>query len=329
MTLRIGILGAADIAPKAVIEPAAELNGVQVAAVAARDPKRAEAFANAHDIPRVLDTYRDVIDDPEVDIIYVPTPASLHGYWTKEAIKSGKIVLCEKPFAANAAEAKEVAQAVDDSGLIVMEAMHSLHHPLWAATKEVLNSGELGTIKSVDVEFSWPIPDRSDIRWNPDLAGGALMDMGVYPVTLLRYLFGELTVRTASAKAQTGVDGTLEAELVTSEGVHVTFKTSMEGDVEPAQFLDVTGTDGSLRLTGYVHPHNGGKLIVRTKDGVREEEASARSSYSYMLEELLLAATTGADVVTDAQSATSTMQLIDDLYTAAGLEVRTPTPIDG
>ena len=324
MTIRIGILGAADIAPTAVIEPARTLDSVEVVAVAARDPERARSFAEEYGIPRVLPDYQAVVDDPEVDVVYVPTPASLHGYWTKQAIAAGKSVLCEKPFTANAEEAREVAAAAEASDVVVMEAMHALHHPLWRDAKLVIDSGDLGTLHQIEVEFSWPIPDKSDIRWNPDLAGGALMDMGIYPLTLVEYLFGSVSVVSAEADSEGGVDGTLTADLLSGGGVPIKFKTSMDTDVTPTQLLQVVGDDGSVKLTQFVHPHNDGELEVTVAGKKRVLSADKRASYSYMLEVLERALTNGGDVITDAAAATVTMQLIDDLYLAAGMQPRKP-----
>ncbi len=327
MTLRIGILGAADIGPKAVINPAKELPGVEVTAVAARDGRRAAAYAQEHDIPRVLPDYEAVVSDPDIDIVYIPTPASLHGYWTKRAVAEGKVVLCEKPFAANSEEAQEVATAAAQANVLVMEAMHSLYHPLWTAAKQAIDSGELGKLESIDVDFSWPIADKGDIRWNPNLAGGALMDMGIYPVTLLSYLFGDLTVLSSEAREEDGVDGTLTAQMETSDGVQISFKTSMDADATPAQILEVTGSEGSLTLTGFVHPYDGGKLTVTASGGSQELLADERTSYSFMLEVLRNAVNEGGDIITDAARAVTTMQLIDQLYEAAGLEPRQPTAV--
>lgn len=324
MTIRIGVLGAAAIAPIAVIDPAAELDGVEVTAVAARDPERAAELAREHEIPQVLSDYQAVIDDPQVDAVYIPTPASLHGYWTKQAIAAGKPVLCEKPFTANAAEAREVAAAANAANVLVMEAMHSPYHPIWQEAKRVLGSGDLGKIESVYAEFSWPIPDKTDIRWNPDLAGGALMDMGIYPVTLVADLFGPVTVQSAAAEAEGGVDGTLTAQLTGAAGEPITLQTSMDPDVEMAQVLRVKGTRGSLTFTGFVHPHNLGHLSITRGEETVEVTADPRSSYSYMLEAFRDAIQGDAGVPTDTEAAIVTMQLVDDLYEAAGLAPREP-----
>src|ERR1700744_5282179 len=126
--IRIGILGAADIAPNAILRPAREVEGAEVVAVAARDRSRAESYAAEHGIPRVLDSYEALLADPDIDVIYNPTPNGLHGRWTVVAVQAGKHVLAEKPFTANADEARSVAASVRATDRTVMEAFHYRYH---------------------------------------------------------------------------------------------------------------------------------------------------------------------------------------------------------
>jgi len=139
--LRIGTLGSSRISEPALIEPSASVAEATVAAVAARDLARAEAFALRYGIEKAYGSYQEMLDDPDVDAIYNPLPNSLHGPWALRAIAAGKHVLCEKPFASNANEAAQVAQAAAGSGLVVMEAMHYRYHPLARRMAELLRDG--------------------------------------------------------------------------------------------------------------------------------------------------------------------------------------------
>ena len=142
--LRVGTLGAARITPAALIKPARLMPEVTVTAVAARDPERARRFAAQHGIATVHGSYEELLADPDVDAVYNPLPNSLHAPWTLRAIAAGKHVLCEKPLAANEAEAAEVAAAARSSGLVVMEAFHYRHHPLARRMREIVaGPGEL------------------------------------------------------------------------------------------------------------------------------------------------------------------------------------------
>ena len=138
--LRVGCLGAARIAPAALIKPSASNEGVVCAAVAARDPSRARAFAAKYDIAKVHDSYEALLADDDLDAVYIPLPNGLHGLWTLRALAQGKHVLCEKPFTANADEAQRVADAATDSGLVVMEAFHWRYHPMAARMLAVIGS---------------------------------------------------------------------------------------------------------------------------------------------------------------------------------------------
>ena len=129
------------------------------------------------------------MEDPEIDAVYNPLPNGLHGHWTIAALRAGKHVLCEKPFTANADEARAVAEVANGNpGVVVMEAFHYQYHPLTKRLVEIVRSGELGNITKVDVAFSAPLWKKGDIRYQLALAGGATMDMGCYPISLLRLL---------------------------------------------------------------------------------------------------------------------------------------------
>src|SRR2546428_55411 len=186
--MRIGVLGAARIAPTALLRPASVVDGVEVRAVAARDRRRAEAFAGRYGVAVVHDSYADLVADPALDAVYIPLPNGLHATWTLAAIKAGKHVLCEKPFTSNAAQARQVVEAAEGTGLVVMEAFHYRYHPMARRMEDVVHSGELGAIERVDTAMCFPLPLFSNIRYRFDLAGGALMDAGCYAVHWLRRL---------------------------------------------------------------------------------------------------------------------------------------------
>ncbi|GAA3233433.1 hypothetical protein GCM10017691_29040 [Pseudonocardia petroleophila] len=217
--LRIGILGAARITGQALVDPAKE-TGDRLVAVAARDPRRAEAFAAEHGVERVVGSYADVLVDPEVEIVYNPLANALHGPWNLAAVAAGKHVLSEKPFASNAAEARAVRDAAAAAGVVVLEGFHHAHHPVLLRLHELVASGELGALRRVEARFTMPAPPDDDPRWRLDLAGGALMDLGCYPLQCLRsfarWAGGEPSVSSATAGERAGhpgVDERVTAEL--------------------------------------------------------------------------------------------------------------------
>src|SRR5947208_6211709 len=218
--LRFGILGAARIAPMALVKPARRVPEATVLAVAARDPERARRFAARHGIPRVHQSYDALLADPEIDAVYNPLPNALHAPWTIRALAAGKHVLCEKPFAANAAEAEEMARAAERAGRVLVEAFHWRYHPLFARMRAILDAGEIGQIRHLEAHFCIPLPLPNDIRYRKDLAGGALMDTGCYTVSVLRHLAGaEPAVESARGWwTRGGVDRAMEASLRFPDG---------------------------------------------------------------------------------------------------------------
>ena len=191
MTLRIGVLGASRIAELAIVGPAHEL-GHRLVAVAARDPGRAQAFAEKHGLERVLASYADVVNDAEVDVVYNPLANALHAPWNLAAIAAGKPVLTEKPFARNRAEAQRVAEAADAAGITVMEGFHYLFHPVTRRAFELAADGTIGEAHHVEVRMAMPAPEADDPRWSLPLGGGALMDLGCYGLHVIRRIGGLL-----------------------------------------------------------------------------------------------------------------------------------------
>ena len=324
-TLRIGILGAAGIAPNAIIRPARAVGGAEVVAVAGRDRDRAEAYATEHGIPRVHDSYEALVADPDIDLVYNPTPNGLHGRWTIAAVRAGKHVLAEKPFTANAAEAREVAAVVADSDRVVMEAFHYRYHPLMLRTMEILASGELGAISSVEGTFITAGAPHDDIRWSWPLAGGALMDLGCYPVHLLRHAMGA-EPRVLGARAVEGepnVDGAMDIELEFPGGIPGMVRVAMMGGAEDHS-ARIVGENGVLEVTSPWIPQRGNSVRVTGGNGDRVEELTNEPSYNFQLRELL-AVLDGAPLVTGTADAIANMEVIDAAYLAAGLPVREPT----
>jgi len=323
MVVRIGILGAARINRAALLAPVRRTPGVEVAAIAARDPAKAASYARRHHIPVVHDSYAALLQDPEIDAVYVPLPAALHGVWTLSAIDAGKHVLCEKPFTANADEARSIATAASASGLVVMEAHHSSMHPFTARIRDVVRSGILGEITTVRAWFHAPIPPGGDIRWNPDLGGGSLMDLGCYPVRLVRDVIGEPEVSGAAVLRRGNIDRRMTGQL-SIDGIPVIVDCGMWSSRVLGSGLAVDGTAARLRASGPFHPHLGARLRV-DGPGVRlREGAERKSTYRYQLEAFRDAVMLGADHSCGPNEALLTMRVIDDLYRAAGMAPRQP-----
>jgi predicted dehydrogenase len=325
--LRIGCLGAAKIVPAALLEPAAEVAGVEVTAIAARDRARAEAFARKRGIPTVHAGYDGLLADDAIDAVYIPLPNGLHGHWTIRALEAGRHVLCEKPFTANADEARAVKEVADRTGLVVMEGFHWRHHPLAARMLEIVGSGELGTIRRVEAEMSFPLFRKSNIRWQPALAGGAMMDAGCYPVSLVRTLAqAEPAVVSATAKLRApGIDRVTEAELRFQDGRTGRIVASMLSSRALRFSATVAGDDATMRVLNPVAPQFFHRLTVKGAKGRRSEHVKGKATYTYQLEAFRAAVLDGGPNLWPPTESIANMQVIDDIYRAAGLEPRAPT----
>lgn len=324
--VRIGILGAARIAPLALVKPARGRSDVVVAAVAARDTQRADQFAARHGIGTAYGSYDALIADPEVDAVYIPLPNGLHGRWIRAALDAGKHVLCEKPFTANATEATGIAQRAAASDRVVMEAFHYRYHPLALRVEEIIASGELGKLQHVETAMCFPLPKFSDIRYNYALAGGATMDGGCYAIHMAR-IFGGGTpeVVSAQAKLRDGqVDRAMTAELRYPAGHTGRVRCSMWSTSLLAMSARVIGEHGVLRVVNPVLPQLYHRLAVRTANGKRVERFPRRASYSYQLDAFAGAVLRGEPVKTTPEDAVENMTVIDAVYRAAGLPVRQP-----
>ena len=325
--LRVGTLGAARITPGALIGPARLVPEVVVTAVAARDPDRARRFAAKHGIPVVHDSYEQLIADPGVDAIYNPLPNSLHAPWTLRALAAGKHVLCEKPFAANEAEAAEVADAARAAGRVVMEAFHYRYHPLARRMQEIAGS-ELGQLRHVEAALCFPLPRFSDIRYRFDLAGGATMDAGCYPVNCIRMLGpGEPAVISAQARLHAPeVDRAMVATFRFGGGVTGRIRASLWSGQVLRIGARAVGERGEMRVLNYLAPQSFSLITVRAGGSTRWERVRGDATYTYQLRAFAAAVLRGEPVLTTADDAVANMRVIDDVYRAAGLAVRGTAP---
>jgi predicted dehydrogenase len=324
--LRFGILGAARIAPRALIAPARVVPGAPVVAIAAREVAKARAFAQRHNIPRVLDSYDALVNDPDLDAIYNPLPNALHYEWTLKALRAGKHVLCEKPLASNAREAEAMARAADETGRVLMEAFHYRYHPLAQRVQGIIADGEIGAVRELEADFFIPLFLRpKDIRFDYALAGGATMDTGCYCINLLRWLGqGEPRVLRAHARLWSPqVDRLMRAELQFENGVTAKMNCSLAALPPLKIFARVRGEKGTLEVSNPFVPHMYFRgLSVTTPNGTRREAVSAEPTYNFQLR-AFVAATRGENTnITDVQDALRNMRVIDAVYEKAGLKVR-------
>jgi len=325
--VRVGVLGAARIVPLALVQPAAETPDIQISAIAARDPERARRFAAKYGIARVHASYAALLEDKEIDAVYIPLPNGLHGQWTIAALRAGKHVLCEKPFTANAEEAAAVAEVARRTRLVTMEAFHYRYHALMRRITEIIASGELGEIRRIETAMCIPLLLLKDIRWDLRLAGGTLMDVGCYTINLLRTLAGaEPVVRSARAKLlKPDIDRFVQAEFDFPDGRTGSITASMLSHRLIAASACVIGSQGTLRVRNPFVPQYLHRLKIEAGARQRVERVERRpSTYAAQLQSFASAVLRGTPFPTNVDEAIANMRVIDACYAAAGLPRREP-----
>ena len=331
--LQIGLLGAARIAEFAITEASRETGDIR-ASVAARNPERARAYAQQHEYEEAAESYEALIADDSLDVIYIGLPNGLHAEWTVRALAAGRSVLVEKPFAANLAEFDFVAAQMAKAQGWAWEAFHYADHPLLSRVLAIARSGELGELRELRLQMLMPDPGANDPRWNFDLAGGAVMDLGCYSIHAMLTIADELgatpvlrEARATGSAADDRVDATLDAELelvsaeAASTPIAVTLRTSMVHDGWDFG-LEIVGTAGSILAPNFVKPQEDDRLIVRVGDATREEHAGTGSSYVHQLERIRAELRDGVRDRGRLDRSRRTMALIDELYEASGLPLR-------
>lgn len=199
--LKFGIMSTANIGYEHVVPAIQQASNAKLVAVASREAKRAQTMANYFNAPFAYDSYEALLESTEIDAVYIPLPTSQHIEWTHKAIKAGKHVLCEKPIALKAPEINKLIKARDAAGVVVSEAFMVTYHPQWLKVKELLAKGAVGTLHKIESSFTYFNKDPKNMRNRPELGGGALPDIGVYPTVCARFATG-LEPVSASARVE-------------------------------------------------------------------------------------------------------------------------------
>ncbi|WP_369370270.1 Gfo/Idh/MocA family protein [Promicromonospora sp. Populi] len=269
--LRWGILAAGGIAAAFVSD--LNDNGFTVQAVGSRSLEKAREFADRLGIPTAHGSYENLVNDPEVDIVYIATPHPMHAEAAKLALEAGKHVLIEKPFTLNAAEAREVMDLAEARGLVALEAMWTRFLPHMARVREIIASGAIGEVRTLMVDHTQDLPDDPEHRINNlALGGGSLLDLGIYPVSFAWDLFGEpLTIQSHATFKETGADATI-ATIFGYDGARVA-TTISASDTKGPNRATILGTEGRIEIDAVwysptlVHVYNSEGAEIETFDG--------------------------------------------------------------
>ena len=321
-----GVMGNATIARKCVIPAICKSGNGELVALATRSPAQAEKVVADNRIARVYDRYEDLLVDPQVDLVYIPLPNHLHHPWTIKALKAGKHVLCEKPLACNASEAREMAAAAKEAGRLLMEAFMYRFHPRSRRIKQLISEGAIGTPRLVRSAFCFRMADSEwndppNVRLNPQMGGGALLDVGCYSVSVARWFLG---AEPSQVQAQAEYDpGGVDVHMVGSLGFAGNGLASFEASFITAlqQTYGIAGSDGVIELphNAFVPWENEAVFYVRGQDQETGEKhrVPAADEYQLMVEHFADAAMGRTVLRFPTADSIANMQVLDALARAA------------
>jgi xylose dehydrogenase (NAD/NADP) len=326
--VRWGVLSTANIG-RAAVNPAiqASKNG-RLVAVASRDASTAKAFAEAHGIPESEGSYQALLDRDDIDAVYIPLPNSLHREWTIRAAEAGKHVLCEKPLALSAAECRDMEAAAREHGVKLMEAFMYRFHPRFRSLIELVRDGRIGQTAAVRSAFTFRLRSADNIRLDPDLGGGALMDVGCYCVNVSRTVVGEEPESAQATATWTvrGVDQRLTGVLRFPGGAVAHFDCAL--DVERNEVFEVAGTDGSLRVPAAFLPGTADVEIEesRGREGAARHVIAGADEYRLMVEHFADCVLHDREPRYGVAEAAANLRAIEALYRSARADGR-PTEV--
>jgi predicted dehydrogenase len=316
--MKLGIVSTADINRK-VIPGAHASPKVELVAVASRDQARAEAYAREWEIPRAYGSYEALLEDPEVDAVYISLPNTMHVEWSIRSVEAGKHVLCEKPLTRDPADAEAAFDAADRAQRILMEAFMYRHNPQTKRLRRLVDEGAVGDVRLIRSAFSYSLYDEQNIRLRTDVEGGALMDVGCYCVSGSRLAAGgePESVFGAAWYGPTGTDWVFTGSMRFPGDLLATFDcgTALPGRDE----LEVIGSEGSLFLDDPWHCTDP-VIELRRDDGTEEIRLEHEDSYRLQLENLSDAIQGNAEPLLGRADAVGQARALEALYRSAQAE---------
>jgi D-xylose 1-dehydrogenase (NADP+, D-xylono-1,5-lactone-forming) len=321
--VRWGFLSTANINAK-LLAGAAQSDRVQVVAVASRDAARAEAYANQHGIERAHGSYEALLDDPEVDAVYISLPNSMHVDWSVRALEAGKNVLCEKPLSRHPDEVERAFDAADRAGRLLMEAFMYRHNPQTKRLQDLVGEGAIGRLRLIRAAFSFPLADSPNVRLDPALDGGGLMDVGCYCVSGARLLAGEpVQVYGEQVAATTGVDDVFTGSMRFSGDVLAEIDCGLALPMRDE--LEAIGEKGSIFLDDPWHCRKP-VLELRSAEGAEQIALEPVDSYRLELENMSDAIRGRAELLLGRDDAVGQARAMEALYRAAAEGVPVALP---
>ncbi len=277
--VRWGIVSTANIA-RAAFLPALRAAGGIAAAVAGRDLTRAQEYARAHGVGRAVQGYQSLIDDPDTDILYIALPNALHAEWTIQALKAGKPVLCEKPLCGTLADTERVLSVARETGTLLWEAFVFPFNEYMQRIRSMIAEGAIGNLREIQSDFHFRVSRPDDnIRMSAELQGGALLDVGCYPVRLAQEFFGEHRSAWAAREVGHGVDVETWGSLGYTDGRRLLLSCGMRRETDT--FSRLLGTAGQIEVSNLFHPGPGDHVTLRRPGGEPVTWAAAASEPAF------------------------------------------------
>ncbi|MEM9521397.1 MAG: Gfo/Idh/MocA family oxidoreductase [Actinomycetota bacterium] len=318
--LRWGILSTANIAANHLI-PAMQASSAQsVVAVGSRDLDRARAWAESHGVATAHGSYEALLDDPGVEAIYNPLPNHLHVDWSIAALEAGKHVLCEKPLGLDAADAQRLADAsAAHPDLVAMEAFMYRFHPQWITAAELVRAGAIGTVKTIQTFFAYFNDDPTNVRNQADIGGGALMDIGCYPISQARMVLNAEPTRVVGTIERDPRFGTDRVTTATLDFGDTTATFSVSTQMAPFQRATIHGTEGRIEILIPVNsPRNAPtEIIVTTADGVDHRSFGPVDQYGEQVDAFAAAVRAGRPAPVPLSDGVANMRVIDAIVMSA------------
>jgi predicted dehydrogenase len=323
--VRWGVLGTAHIAD-ALVRAFKQASNCELTAVASRNVAVARAWAAGREVPHAFGSYEEMLASDVIDAVYMPLPNALHREWSIEAMRQGKHVLCEKPLASSAADVREMIDVAEATGMKLMEGFMYRFHPATARLAELVAGGAIGTPKVIRATFGFLLSKPDDIRWSAELAGGSVMDVGCYCVSIARLLAGaEPTAVSASAAwAPTGVDESLVGTLEFPGGLLASVDCSFSTGMGLQQMVSVSGTEGRVEVAQpFRRADLPMKIVVDRSDGgdypstTESIQVPGAWQYALMAEHFADAVLNDIPLAYTLQDSLGNMQVIDALKESA------------
>ena len=319
-----GVLGVAGIAVKRVIPAMQKGNWSEIAAIASRDPRKAKDAATRFDIAKACGSYEELLADPEIEAIYNPLPNHLHVPWSIKAAEAGKHVLCEKPICLTVHEAKKLLAARDRCCVKIGEAFMVKTHPQWLRARDLVTKGVVGKLRSILGAFSYFNRDPKNVRSVPEWGGGGLMDIGCYPITISRWIFGDEPLRVLAMLENDPEFGTdrLTSAMMEFPSGHSVFTCSTQ--LVPYQRMQLLGTEGRIEMKIPFNAPNDRPseiLIDNGKDvlgsGITVETIPTCDQYTIQGDAFSQAIREGTEVPVPLEDAISNMAVIEAMFRSA------------